>query len=392
MTGISPTFDRLKLAWRRSSAPAFFSWWGGELSALLPAGLRTRWLRGPEVLLLIVHPEGLTVRRERTGDVLAQIPRALGGDEQRTAFARACAGIDPADRRLVLLLPADSVLQRRLHLPQVAASDLLRVVGYEIDRQTPFKPDQVWYDARASIGGAPPGQIVADLLVAPRAEVDPLLERLREIGIAPDAVDMAVANAAGPRAGVNLLPPAQRPRRPQPRRRINLALAAACVLLLVLAMLQWLDNRRTALDAMQAQTDMLRAQAKQASTLRDELVSAAGASGFLAARKRAMPSPLTVLRDLTGRLPADTWLERYSQSAQGQIAMQGESAKAASLIDRLRQSPFLSEPKLQGVIQPDQQTGKEHFDLAAQLRGSGSNADVQNTDAQNDDAQNDDAQ
>src|SRR6185437_15142260 len=137
MTGISPTLDRLKLAWRRSSAPAFFSWWGGELSALLPTGLRTRWLRGPEVLLLIVHPEGLAVRRERTGDVLAQIPRTLGSDEQRAAFARACAGIDPADRRLVLLLPAGSVLQRRLHLPQVAASDLLRVVGYEIDRQTP---------------------------------------------------------------------------------------------------------------------------------------------------------------------------------------------------------------------------------------------------------------
>ncbi|MBS0431939.1 MAG: PilN domain-containing protein [Proteobacteria bacterium] len=374
MNGFSPTLDRLKLAWRRSSAPAFFAWWGRELAALLPVQLRERLLRGPEILLLTVHTQGLRVRRERTNDVLAAIPWAAGNETQRADFARASASVEPSDRRLILLLPADSVLQKRLHLPQAAASDLLRVVGYEIDRQTPFKPEQVWYDARLLPNDAAPGQISVELIVAPRVAVDPLLEKVRGIGIAPDAVD--VATAANGRAGVNLLPPAQRPRRRQPRRRINLALAAACVLLLVLAMLQWLANQRTALDAMQAQTDTLRAQARQATALREELINAAGASGFLAARKRAMPSTLAVLHDLTTRLPPDTWLERYSQDAQGQIAMQGESAKAASLIDRLRESPFLSEPKLQGVIQPDPQTGKEHFDLAAQLRGTGNRDDA----------------
>ncbi len=377
MNGFSPTLDRLKLAWRRSSAPAFMSWWGAELAALLPANLRARLLRGPEVLLLTVHAQGLRVRRERTHDVLAAIPWAAGNDAQRADFARACAGIDPADRRLVLLLPPDNVLQRRLHLPQAAASDPRRVVGYEIDRQTPFKPEQVWYDVRVLQNDSPRGQIAVELIAAPRSEVDPLLEKLRGIGVVPDAVDVGADSAAvSSRDGVNLLPPEARPRRPQPRRRINLALAAACVLLLVLTMLQWLDNRRAALDAMQAQTDALRAQAKQATALRDELINAAGASGFLAARKRAAPSALTVLRDLTSRLPADTWLERYSQDAQGQIAMQGESAKAASLIDRLRESPWLTEPKLQGVIQPDPQTGKEHFDVAAQLRTSGTGTDA----------------
>ena len=377
MNGFSPTLDRLKLAWRRSSAPAFFAWWGAELASLLPANLRARLLRGPEVLLLTVHAQGLRVRRERTHDVLAAIPWAASNDVQRADFARACAGIDPADRRLVLLLPPDSVLQRRLHLPQAAASDPRRVVGYEIDRQTPFKPDQVWYDVRVLQNDSPRGQIAVELIAAPRSEVDPLLEKLRSIGVMPDAVDVGADSAAvSSRDGVNLLPPEARPRRPQPRRRINLALAAGCVILLVVAMLQWLDNRRAALDAMQVQTDALRAQAKQATALREELINAAGASGFLTARKRAAPSALAVLRDLTNRLPADTWLERYSQDAQGQIAMQGESAKAASLIDRLRESPLLTEPKLQGVIQPDPQTGKEHFDVAAQLRTSGTGADA----------------
>jgi general secretion pathway protein L len=262
-------------------------------------------------------------------------------------------------------------------LPQVAATDLRRVVGYEIDRQTPFKPDQVWYDVRVVSLDAAPGQLAVELIAVPRAEVEPLLARLLAIGVVPDAVDVGNdPNPADGRLGVNLLPPAQRPRRAHPRRRANLIMGAICIVLAVIVMLQWLGNRQAALDTMQAQVDALRAQARQATALREQLVNAAGASGFLAARKRNTPSPLAVLRDLTQRLPADTWLERFSLDSTGRLTLQGESAKAAGLIDRLRDSPLITEPKLQGVIQPDPTTGKEHFDLSAQLRGTGAPGDA----------------
>ena len=376
MSRFSPGLERARLAWQRSQGPRFLAWWGGELAALLPARLRMRVLRGPEILLLSAHPDNLQVRRERTGDVLAQIPWSAAAEEQRAAFARACRGIDPSDRRLVLLLPPAFVLRRRLQLPNAAAADLYRVVGYEIDRQTPFKPDQVWYDVRVLYLAAAPGQLAVELIAAPRAEVEPLLARLLAGGIVPDAVDVGAEQMPAARLGINLLPPPQRPRRAHPRRRANLILAAVCVVLAVVAMLQWLDNRTAALDAMQTQVDALHARARQASALREQLVNAAGASGFLAVRKRSTPSPLMVLRDLTARLPADTWLERFSLDSQGQLTMQGESAKAAGLIDALRDSPLIAEPKLQGVIQPDPTTGKEHFDLAAQLRGSGNAANA----------------
>lgn len=372
MNRLSPGMERAWLAWQRSQGPRFFRWWGGELAALLPARVRAHVLRGPEVLLLLAQADGLRVRRERTGDLLAQVEANAAPEEQRAAFLRACRDVDPSDRRLVLLLPPTFVLRRRLQLPQAAATDLRRVVGYEIDRQTPFKPDQVWYDVRVLDLDAAPGQIAVELIAVPRAEVEPLLARLLGIGVVPDAIDVANdPNPADGRLGVNLLPPAQRPRRAHPRRRANLIMTAICVALAVIVMLQWLGNRQAALDAMQAQVDALHAQARQATALREQLVNAAGASGFLAARKRATPSPLAVLRDLTQRLPADTWLQRFSLDSTGQLTMQGESAKAAGLIDTLRDSTLITEPKLQGVIQPDPVTGKEHFDLSAQLRGTG---------------------
>src|SRR5690348_4602153 len=372
MNRLSPGMERAWLAWQRSQGPRFLAWWGGELAALLPARLRAHLRRGPEVLLLGADPDGLRVRRERTGNLLAQIEPNAAPEERRAAFARACRDIDPSDRRLVLLLPPTFALRRRLQLPQAAASDLRRVVGYEIDRQTPFKPEQVWYDVRVLDAAAAPGQLAVELIAVPRAEVEPLLARLLGIGVVPDAVDVGNdANPANGRLGVNLLPPAQRPRRAHPRARANLIMGAVCIVLAVIVMLQWLGNRQSALNAMQAQVDALHAQARQATVLREQLVDAAGASGFLAARKRATPSPLTVLGDLTRRLPADTWLQRFSLDSTGQLTLQGESAKAAGLIDALRDSPLVAEPKLQGVIQPDPVTGKEHFDLSAQLRGTG---------------------
>ena len=47
-----------------------------------------------------------------------------------------------------MLLPAGSALQRRLLLPAAAADRLRDVIGFEIDRQTPFSADSVRFDTR----------------------------------------------------------------------------------------------------------------------------------------------------------------------------------------------------------------------------------------------------
>ncbi|HEX5326072.1 MAG TPA: PilN domain-containing protein, partial [Acetobacteraceae bacterium] len=55
----------------------------------------------------------------------------------------------------------------------------------------------------------------------------------------------------------------------------------------------------------------------------------------------------------------------------GGLDIRGEADKAAGLVDTLGNSKILSEPKLQGVIQPDPATGKERFELVARVRGAG---------------------
>lgn len=368
-TATAQSIERAKLAWRRSPLPAFLRWWGGELTVMLPTRIRDWVRRGPDVVWLGAAGGVATVHRVRTRTTLAKIDFELPTEVQRAEFARACTGIDPDDRRLLLVVPAAQVLYRRLTMPAAAAADPRRVVGYELDRQTPFKPEQVYYDVRVSTDPAPAGHVALDLYVAPKSELDPVLERFAAIGAHPDGVD--VQNAEGALAGVDLLPLARRPRRADRRRRTNWILAAVCVLLAVLVLSQWLDNRRAALVKMQDEVDTMRAKATQSEQLRAQLTGALAASKFLVKRKSENPSVLAVLDDLTQRLPSTAWLDALTLDDSGGLDIKGEAAKAAGLVDTLGSSKILQEPKLQGVIQPDPATGKERFELVARVRGQG---------------------
>jgi general secretion pathway protein L len=362
---LRPQLDRLRRAWRGSPLPGFLAWWGGELAALLPARWRALF-GGGAVWHLLQHGDGhWTLRRAGDAAPLARWDDALDAAAQQSALAAATAGTAPQDLRLALCLAPDAALRRRLPLPLAARDNLRQVGAFEMDRQTPFRVEQVHYDLRELPGAAPAGRINAELVAVPRGLLDAQLQRLREAGIAVDAVDLA---DGAQRLGVNLLPPGQARVRRDPRRRLNLALAAGIVLLAVLCLGQWLHNREDALAAMQAQVDGMHSQAQRVALLRRQLQDSAGAAGFLVQRKAQTVTVLDVLQDLTARLPDDTWLERFTLDDGGQIGFQGQSAKAASLVDALQGSRLIANPGFQGVIQRDPTTGKERFYMVAQVQ------------------------
>jgi len=344
--------------------PAFLAWWGGELRALMPVRWQT-FFRGGNVWCLLRHQGGQWSVR-RSGDPTVSTPWSdeLAAPEQQAMLKSAVAGVDPQDLRLALCLPQDAVLRRRLSLPEAARDNLRQIGAFEMDRQTPFRIDQVYYDLRELPGAVPAGRIAAELVAVPRAAVDAQLEQLRNAGIAIDAVDLSDGDK---RLGVNLLPPEMARVHRDPRRRLNMGLAAAALVLLLLSLGQWLHNREDALATMQSQVDDMRADAQKIADLRKQLEDSAGASGFLARRKTESVAIVDILQDLTARIPDDTWLERFSVDSGGHVGMQGQSAKAAPLIDLLQSSKLITGTNFQGVIQRDPQTNKERFYMDAQL-------------------------
>lgn len=364
---LRPLLDRLRRGWRASPLPAFLGWWGGELRGLLPLRWRHWFGTGADWHLLQRSGMQWTLRRAGHGEVLArwdddsvETP-AIGVGH--AALNAALQKVDREDLRLALLLPPATVLRRTLALPLAARDNLQQVMAFEMDRQTPFSAAQVYYAVR-ELDAPAGGRFHAELVAVTRGTLDPLLARLRELGVSIDAVDLAVGND---RLGVNLLPAEQTPRHVRPRRRLNLALAAGCVLLLVMVLGQWLHNRQAALEQMRSEVESMRGDAQQVAALRTQLQDNTGAASFLVRRKKDTSSMLGVLQDITQRLPDSAWLERFNVDNTGQVGMQGQSQQAVKLLDVLKDSRLITNASFQGSIQPDPATGKERFYLTAQL-------------------------
>ncbi len=364
MQSLRPWWDRVRRVWRASPMPAFLVWWGGELHTLIPLRWRGWFGAGANWYLLQVTDKRWTLRRRGYGEPLAGWDEAVE-DASAFAFSAALQHVDREDLRVALLLPDMLVLRRTLQLPRAARDNLYQVVGFEMDRQTPFGVSQVYYAARELGTPAAPGRCQVELVAVTRSTLDPLLARLRAQGISIDAVDVAQGDD---RLGVNLLPPAQAPHRAHPRRRLNLILGAAVVLLLLLVAGEWLHNREVVLAQMRAEVESMRGDAQQVASLRQQLQDNAGAAGFLVQRKKNSVSVLGILADATARLPQGTWLERFSLDNTGQIGMQGQSQQAAKLLDSLKGSPVITDAGFQGSIQPDPTTGKERFYLTARVK------------------------
>jgi general secretion pathway protein L len=354
--------ERLRRAWRGSALPGFLRWWGGELAGLVPPRWRHAFAGGQQWYVIERRDEAWVLRRAGESIVLAQVSDADGLDSRAGELSRVLASSDPADRYVALLLPPAQVLRRRLVMPIAARDNLRQVAGFDLDRQTPFRPGDIHYGVRDLGEPAGEGRFAAELAATPRATLDPLLDELVALGITPDRVD--VAQGAG-LAGLDLLPPQRAPRRIDRRRRVNIALAGAIVVLAIVTMATWLHNRAATLDAMRAEVDSMQTDANRVGALRKRLTESAGASGFLARRKLESAAVLPVLQELTARLPDDTWLERFTLNATGQIGFQGQSPQAAKLIDALKGAKTIGEPSFQGTIQTDPTSGKERFYMQA---------------------------
>jgi general secretion pathway protein L len=361
---LRPLLERVRHGWRASPLPRFFQWWGGELRALLPPRWRAWFSSGADWHLLQCVDAQWILRRAGRHPPLASWDDSADALVQQAELGAALRGVDREDLRLALLLPTSVVLRRTLALPLAARDNLRRVMAFELDRQTPFNLTQVHYAARELTLPAAPGRLNAELVVVTRSTLDPMLAHLHALGISIDAVDLARGDD---RLGINLLPEEQTPRHLRPRLRLNLALAAGCVLLLVLLLAQWLHNRQEVLAQMQDQVESMRGEAQQVSVLRQQLQDNAGAAGFLAQRKKSTVSMLSLLQDATERLPDTAWLERFSVDNTGQIGIQGQSKQAAKLLDALKDSTLITNASFQGSIQPDPTTGKERFYLTAQV-------------------------
>jgi general secretion pathway protein L len=332
----------------------FFAWWGAELASLIPARLRveTGWARDERVLLL-GDREAVLGRDRADGRFEATMRLPLAG-----ALGRSGHRADPVRLRL----PASAALRIELPLPSAALENLSEAVSFQLDRYTPFLPDQVYLVCTA---GERQGERVAvAATVVERRAVQDAVRQVQSMGFAVTRVE--VAGGAG------------RERQPDPLPVLELrsrswgqfALTSACaVLVLALgaaAITLPFRREQAHADALQHEMAAARARAETAQKLQQANEAATREANFLTDRKRDRPSALEIMLELTRLTPDDTYLSS-AQLSGSELRIIGISDSASGLIGRFEKSTLFHKAEFQSPVTPDQATGREHFVISVQV-------------------------
>ena len=261
-------------------------------------------------------------------------------------------------RPVNLILPGSRVLRRRLTLPAAARGNLRQVVGFELDRLTPFGEGQAYFDAQEL--SATPNEIRVELLVVPRPSVQPWLDALERHGLGAGKLEVG-----GSDPGINLLPPS---RRHSPGFVARLAGSAPLLLLLILAgsvlfLPLWRTHHR--LESLQAEERRLRAGSAGVLALRQRLERQLSELEKTAERWKGTPEPLELLAQLSRLLPGNTFLRQLRLEG-NRLTLQGLSTQASQLIALLESSPAFEHARFLSPI--TRREGREFFQLTVDYR------------------------
>jgi general secretion pathway protein L len=305
-----------------------FTWWLRQMIALVPARLR-KAARAPDALIVAVdrlEPDG-AMAGPPSGTIFI---RRAGTETFASSLRQPGAPIAAAGRlQTMLRLPEGAVLTREVSLPLAAERDLYHVLGFEMDRLTPFQPDEIFWGV-TGVTRDPGRRLRMNLLITPRAPVETLLTALARLNLKPAFLEAQGGRIAlggtGPNAG----------------RRLRITLYGLCVMLALACALIPLIRQQMAIADAQARIAQLRPAAQEAVGLRGRLSIVASGNNAIAAAAQAGDT-LQMLAALTNALPDGTFLTDFTLKS-GELTIDGQSSDAARLISLLSAAPAFHNP------------------------------------------------
>ena len=360
---LNSTIQNIRFRFVNGPAGQFFQWWGEELRNAMPAQFRARMQYARRHLLMQTGENdiALSIDNGETIQSLDSFPVEQGAQLQRQRVQELLQQHELTEVNRDLVLPEADVLRTEVVMPLAAEANLSQALAYEMDRHTPFQADEVFYSWRIMNRNRESAQLLFELFVTPREPVEAQIELLNRLGLAPTGIDVTGQDGL---LGINLLPQALRHRIVNKQARINWAIAAATVVLLVFVMAQSLWLRENQIESLQESIESVRAEAMAVQQIRQQIDDASEAAGFLQGRKIQNGYKVEMLAELTGILPVDTYLDRLSLHAET-VQMQGKSDSAQSLIELINNSSNFENASFRGPTRLDNRSRKEIFDLSA---------------------------
>lgn len=335
------------------AAGEFWRWWKQHLYECIPAAVRENIARSR-------RPAMWSVSEDRYWPEAG----ALSDSKPFSHSALAQRGGDAA-----LVVGENNGFRRTVELPLAVEPRLAQVLAYEIDRLTPLRAGDLYYDFHVTERSASTGTCRVELVAVPRARATPMLEAATQRNInvsrlllSADDVDttldlrrnMPEADEGGDRYGW-----------------VTPALIVACaVLALALVAFPLWQMRQQVIDLMPVEAKV-RADAEIASVLQRQLDKQISEYNLPLGRKHTSPLVIQVLDDLSKRLPEDTWAQSLEirpvpNQKTREVVIQGETGSGGKLLQIVQESPLIKDPAFKATMTRVTPTA-ERFHIAGEL-------------------------
>jgi general secretion pathway protein L len=276
--------------------------------------------------------------------------------------------------RIVVALAPRRVLRKEIVLPAAVEENLHRTLAYDLDRHTPFRPEQLYFDATVVARDLAKRTIRVQWVAALRNVVDSARKQAEDWGAS--VVAIVPGPAAIGRLRLNLLPVSERPPLMLWRRWQAWAPAALVAVIALAVVLVPLVQKREYTIALMRQTGEAKDQAETADALRRDFERQQNDYNYVLAKKYSWPGTVQILDNVTRVLPDDTWITQFEmktttkgKDVQREVFLRGESANGGKLISLLEDSRLVDQVVLRSPTTKLQPGPGEVFDLGGVLRG-----------------------
>jgi general secretion pathway protein L len=355
---------------RDSPLGRFWHWWSGELIALAPQWLRQSGAGAANSLMIEVTPQAIVLRRWLAEGLSEQgrIELQAGGHStDSVAFQALFSKLHKRGEGVSLCLTEAQYLAKQIELPLAADENLRQVLGFEMDRLTPFKPEQVYFDFRVLHRDNQKNRLTVKLVAAPRHAVDGQLDLLARWGAPALAVYVSDTVALDGDA-INLMASSGHSKTGSSvEGKVKLGLLLLTLMLGMAAIAIPLWQERQASMALIPVVEQAKQQAEAADALRREQEKLTAEYNFMLVKKQEIPPLVVLLDELSRLLPDDTWVQQFSLKGK-ELQIQGETASSARLIALAESSRILHNANFRSPLTKGSAPNSERYQLAAEVR------------------------
>jgi general secretion pathway protein L len=348
------------------SVTRFIKWWTAELTGCLPERIRPRFAYNRKNLVVLLSGDRVTLER-RNGHQDAELGQF---DLTRTDPVNLRKIIKKITRKarlhsaqVTFCLNGEQVLRRTVQLPIAAMENLREVLGFEMDRYTPFNVQETFFDF-AIVGTDPTRKrVTVDLAVTTVDAVNRVFDVAKLLDMEPACIGLA-AESGSKDTSFNFLPAKKLKVHGPMWRGFTTIVALGLAILLANAIYLPIKFKQDAVRLSDERLIQARAQAIKTDRLKEQFDQLLERSNFVYRQKHALSRVTELIDEVTRLLPDDTWLLQFDLK-EDTLKLTGYSSKALALLEQLEASQMLSSVRFTSPVTEDARLGVDRFAMTA---------------------------